>query len=138
MNVVVIHESRSGNTQRAAEMIAQGIIDDGSHATVYPSTAVDLHAVSEADLVVVGTWTDGLFFFGQRPGGSNRLWEMPEIHHKKAAVFCTYAKNPGRTVDKLAKLVEGKGAEVVGGDALHRNQLEDQVPNFVNGLLSLA
>ena len=138
MNVVVIYESRSGNTQRAAELIASGVLRDGGHAAAYPSTAVDLAAVSQADLIVVGTWTDGLFFFGQRPGGSMRLWEMPEIHHKRAAVFCTYAKNPGKTVQKLADLVEAKGATVVGGDAFHRNNLVEETDNFVNGLISLV
>ncbi len=138
MNVVVIYESRSGNTKYAAELIASGVIRDGGTAAAYPSTAVDLHAVSQADLIVVGTWTDGLFFFGQRPGGSMRLWQMPEIHHKRAAVFCTYAKNPGKTVDKLARLVEGKGATVVGGNAFHRNRLEEEVEGFVDGLLTLV
>ncbi len=138
MNVVVIYESRSGNTKRAAELIASGVIRDGGTAAAYPSTAVDLAAVSAADLVVVGTWTDGLFFFGQRPGGSMRLWEMPDIHHKRAAVFCTYAKNPGNTVTKLAKLVEGKGATVIGGDSFHRNNLVEETDHFVNGLLALV
>ncbi len=138
MNVVVVYESRTGNTRHAAEMIAHGVREQGGNAEAYPSTGVDLTTIAAADLVVVGTWTDGLFFFGQRPGGSMKLWQMPEIHHKKAAVFCTYAKNPGKTVDKLGDLVEAKGAEVIGGDAFHRNKLAEQVPGFVNGLMALV
>ena len=34
----------------------------GHEAVVCPTTHVDLHALQQADLVVVGGWTDGLFF----------------------------------------------------------------------------
>jgi hypothetical protein len=43
---------------------------------------------------------------------------------KRAAVFCTFALNPGNSLDKLTGAVEATGAHVIGGLALHRSRLE--------------
>ena len=53
---------------------------------------------------------------------------------KRAVVYCTYAVDPGRTLDKLVALVEEKGAEVIGGFALVRHDLAADVSEFVDRL----
>ena len=55
MRAVVIYESLTGNTARAAEMIGQNLVGAGVSATVFPTTAVDFQAVADADLVIVAT-----------------------------------------------------------------------------------
>ena len=57
-----------------------------------------------------------------------------DLTGKRAAVFCTYAVNPGKTLDKLTKVVAELGADVVGGMALHRNKLEEQADELVERL----
>jgi hypothetical protein len=54
---------------------------------------------------------------------------------KRAAVFCTFALNPGKTVDKLSRAVSATGADVVGGLALHRSKLEAHSEEFCQRLL---
>ena len=124
MNGIVIYESLTGNTKAAGQLIADELTAGGVETMACPITAVDLQALSEADLVVVGSWTDGLFFFGQRPGRAGRLANrLPRIDGKKSVVYCTYALDCGATLDKLARIVRLGGGDVLGGYAIRRNDL---------------
>ncbi len=124
MKALVIWESLTGTTRRAAGLIAAGLREAGVDATITPASRVNLAALSAADLVVVGSWTDGLVFVGQKPGRSARLWTLPYMVGKRAFVYCTYAVDAGHAVDKLSAIVRDRGAEVLGGRAVHRFHLE--------------
>ena len=124
MNALVIWESVTGTTRKAAGLIAGGLRANGIEASVCPATRVDHGALSAASLVVVGSWTDGLVFFGQKPGRQSRLWSLPFMTGKRAFVYCTYAVDAGHAVDKLAAIVADRGAEVLGGKAVHRFHLQ--------------
>ncbi|SVC76627.1 uncharacterized protein METZ01_LOCUS329481, partial [marine metagenome] len=55
MNIVVIHQSRTGNTRRAAELIGGAAEAAGDTVAVRPVTNIDFKELAEADLVFVGT-----------------------------------------------------------------------------------
>ncbi|MBK9178025.1 MAG: hypothetical protein IPM45_00395 [Acidimicrobiales bacterium] len=135
MHAIVIHESLTGNTRRAAEVMGAELERAGVDTTVCSITAIDHQALAEAELVVVGSWTDGLIFVGQRPGRAGRLKQLPAMVGKKAVVFVTYAVDVGKTLDKLTRIVEGRGAEVLGGMAIKRNDLEGGAREFVDRVL---
>ena len=135
MRAIVIYESLTGNTRKAGHLIADELTRSGFEATACPIDEVQLQALSEADLVVVGIWVDGLFFFGQRPGRVGRLVTLPVIDGKNAAVYCTYAVQPGKTLDKLAGIVTRRGGNVIGGFAIKRNDLAGGAAEFVDRLL---
>ena len=67
MQVVILHESLTGNTERAARLIANAFYDHQIATRVFPVDGYDPEAVAEADLVVAGSWTDGFFVVGQKP-----------------------------------------------------------------------
>jgi flavorubredoxin len=136
MHAVVIYESLTGNTRRAAEMIAAELTDAGVGASVCPVTQVDYQALSIADVVIVGSWTDGVFVVGQRPGRSHRLRALPVMDRKRCVVYCTYALNPGKTLAKLSRIMQERGAEVLGGMAIRRNDLEGGARELVQRLLT--
>lgn len=132
MNVVVIYESMRGHTRAAAEMIAGISLPAGIDVSVRDSTDLDFSELSAADLIFVGCWTDGLFFFGQKPGNAFKLKaSIPVLDRKRVAVFCTYAVNPGKTAKKLGEMMEDKGAEIVATASLHRDLDADAVRDFV-------
>ena len=54
---------------------------------------------------------------------------------KRAAVFCTFALNPGKSLDRLTGAVEATGAAVVGGLALSRSKLEQHSEEFASRLV---
>ena len=138
MRAVVIYESLTGNTARAAEMIGQNLVGAGVSATVFPTTAVDFQAVADADLVIVGSWTDGLFVVAQKPARAGRLSQLPLLTGKRCAVFCTFALDPGRTIDKLSDLMRERGADVLGGMTIKRSDLEGGSRAFVDRVLGVV
>jgi menaquinone-dependent protoporphyrinogen IX oxidase len=137
MRAVVIYESLTGNTARAGRMIAEQLTERGVTTAAYPVDNVDYQVLADADLVVVGSWTDGIVVFGQRPGRSWRLKRMPAISGKKAVVYATYAIDPGKVLDKLVTIVEGRGAEVLGGMTIRRDRVEESTADFVERILEV-
>ena len=132
MKAVVLYESMTGNTRRAAELIGGALAADGDDVSVRPITDIDYHELAIADVAFVGTWVDGLVLFGQRPGRAGRLRKLPVLDRKPVAVFCTYAINAGKALDKTAALLEGKGAVIVGRRQFRRDRLEQGVAEFVD------
>lgn len=124
MKAVVIWESVTGTTRKAADLIGAGLRARGIETTVNNVMRIDHGALSAASLVIVGSWTDGLVFFGQKPGRQSRLWSLPYLTGKQAFVYCTYAVDAGHAVDKLASIVGARGADVRGGRKVHRFHLE--------------
>ncbi len=136
MNVVVIHQSRTGNTRRAAELIGGASALAGATVAVRPVTNIDYKELAEADLIFVGTWVDGLILFGHRPGDTGKVRQIPKLWDKKVAAFMTHAVNPGNAADKFSALLEGHGATVVAARSLNRRRLEDEAPAFASEVLA--
>lgn len=139
MRVVVTYESRGGNTRRAAELIAGGLSNAGAEVTLGAVGKVGLDAMASADMLFVGTWTDGFFFFGQRPASAGKIANLlPDVWGKPTYSFVTYAKNPGKAHLGLSSLMRAKGAETLGEKAFHRNRLEDEVTAFVDEVIETS
>ena len=136
MRAVVIYESLTGNTARAAQLIAAAAREAGAEVSVFDIDGIGLKELAEADVVFVGTWVDGLILFGHRPGKAGKLRRLPVIDGKRAAVFMTYAVHAGKALDKLAKVVEERGGRVVSRQLFRRDHLEAGVDDFVH--LALA
>jgi hypothetical protein len=135
MNVAIVYESLTGNTKKAAELMGRELTRANVAATVFPMTRINYQALASADVVVVGSWTDGFIFVGQRPGRAQRLRALPVLDGKRCLVFCTYAVDPGKTLEKMTVILEGRGAQVLGGMALRRQELVGGVKEFVDRLL---
>ena len=138
VNAIVIYESLTGNTKKAADFIVNELVAGGVQAVACPTTAVDYQALADADLVIVGSWTDGLFLFCQKPASAGRLSQLPFLTGKKAAVYCTYAIETGKTLTKLEGIIKDRGADVIGGMAIRRNKLQEGSAEFVARLLGVV
>ncbi len=136
MNVVIIHQSRTGNTRRAAELIGGAAAATGATVAVRPVTNIDYKELAEADLIFVGTWVDGLILFSHRPGDIDKVRQIPNLWDKQVAVFMTHAVNPGNAATKLSDLLEAQGASVVAARSLNRRRLEDEAPAFTHQVLT--
>ena len=136
MSALVIYESMTGTTKKAAFRIATGLREAGIEATITPANDVDHGRLQAAELVIVGSWTDGLVFVGQKPGRQARLWSLPFMTGKRAYVYCTYAVDPGHAVEKLARIVADRGAAVLGGRKVHRFHVERDCDALVADILA--
>lgn len=136
MKAAILVESLTGNTWRAGELIADNLTQEGWSVTgLSPVRRPDHAAIQAADLVLVGTWVHGLFVVGQAPWAVGALGKLPAMSGKRAAVFTTFALNPGRSLDVMTRVIEGRGAAVVGGLALHRRSLESHAEQLAMRLV---
>ena len=138
MQAVVIFESLTGNTAKAGRAIAADLTAQGLPTRAFPITGIDYQALSDADLVIVGSWVDGLIVVGQRPGRVGRIKKMPALAGKRAIVYLTYAIDPGHTLQKMSDAVEARGAEVLGGQLIRRDKLQQGVADFVERVLDVT
>jgi flavodoxin len=138
VKAALLVESLTGNTWQAAEMIADKLRQE--RWTITGLSRVkrpDLDSVHRADVVLVGTWTHGLFVVGQAPFALPNIANLPTMRGKKAACFLTFALNAGRSIDKLTTAVGQTGADVVGGLEIKRNYLDRHTDLFVERLLGV-
>jgi hypothetical protein len=137
MKAVILIESLTGNTWKAGEKIGTLLQQEGWTITgLNRMRTPDYAAIQEADFVLVGTWTHGLFVVGQAPFGLSTIAKLPMMRGKKSAVFCTFALDPRKTLDKLTSAVQGRGLDVLGGLALNRAKLDQHSEVFVERLLT--
>jgi hypothetical protein len=135
-SAVVIYESLTGNTARAARLIGEAVAAEGVDVSIYPITDIGLKELSAADIVFVGTWVDGLVLFGHRPGRAGRIRQMPVIDGKRVAAFMTYAIHAGRALDRFADVLSERGADVVARTLLRRDRLHAGLDGFVQDALA--
>ena len=138
MRALVIHESLTGNTRTAARTMVAELQQEGWEASECSSRQVDLAALQQSDVVIVGTWVDGLVLFGQRPGGAGKLAKLPLLGGKPTYVFVTYAINPGRTLEKLTAEIEDRRGDVRGGMVIRRGQLTEGAVEFARRVIDAS
>ncbi|MGQ0617422.1 MAG: flavodoxin family protein [Acidimicrobiia bacterium] len=135
MRAVVLFASLVGRTEALAERIGGALEAAGVDVSVYPIADFDFRALADADVVFLGTWTDGFVFFAQRPGGARRIWKLPELTQTPVALFCTYTTKPGKVLAKLARIMATKGSKVVTTMSFNRRRVHLGVPEFVKATL---
>ncbi len=137
MKAAILYTSLTGNTRRAGELIATNLQQEGwGITTVTPITELEMAGIQEADMIIVGTWVHGLFVVGQAPWNLGAIAHLPAMRGKLAATYCTFALNPGKSLDKLDTAVSHLGAEVIGGLALNRAKLHEHAEEFAARLVA--
>jgi flavodoxin len=138
MKVAVIYDSLTGNTKRAAHLIADGFRDEGHEASVSAVNRIDLGAVGAADLIVLGSWVHGAFVVGQAPALELRqkfTGVLPALEGKRCVSYCTYALTGTGVLDKMAKLAESVGMIHEGGLLIKRTKLQEGADLLVDRVL---
>jgi hypothetical protein len=138
VDAVVIYESLTGNTAKAGRAIAAGLTAEGIPTRAFPIKQIDYQALSDADLVIVGSWVDGLIVVGQKPGRVGRIKAMPALAGKRSVVYLTYAIDAGHALQKMSDAVAARGAEVLGGQLIRRDKLDEGVADFVDRVLQVT
>ncbi len=108
---------------------------------MYPITNYDAQFVLEADLIVIGTWTDGLFGLGARPGQLGKLNTLRNIAHKDVALFVTYEISPERSLNGLKEWAEERSSNVVAAAGFKvrgpfKKDIQDEIDLFIENSLN--
>ena len=116
MKIAIVYDSSTGTTAKAAQKMGKTLEAHGHQCRVQSVAQADPASVSEADLICVGSWVKGLFIIRQHPteGSMQFIEQLGNLEGRKAVVFCTYKLAAGSTLPKMAKALEGIGAQVVG------------------------
>ena len=137
MKAAILYTSLTGNPRRAGELIGANLQQEGwGITTVCPLNELEMGGIQDADIVIVGTWVHGLFVVGQAPWNLGAIANLPAMRGKLSASFCTFALNPGKSLDKLDTALRGVGTDVIGGLALHRAKLEEHTEEFAARLVA--
>lgn len=132
MNVAIVYDSRTGTTAKAAEAIGKALRERGHQCRVQSVAEADPAQVAQADLICVGSWTQGLFVILQHPTKESLrfIGRLGDLKGKKAVVFCTYKLATGKLLSKLADGLRNKGAQVVGQFKFRGPQPDDSFAAF--------
>jgi len=106
MNPCIIYFSRTGNTKRLAQAIA-----DAAKAPIYNLASTQPSAIENCDLLILGTPVEGA-----SPAKETIAFieNMPQSKGKKVILFCTYrAFGNERTMKNMEKRLSGKGYETI-------------------------
>ena len=116
MRVAIVYDSETGTTKAAAEEMAAIVRSAGLDCSVEPAWEADAAAVSTADAICIGCWTQGLFIVAQHPTDRALLFidRLGPFDGKPAAVFTTYKLAVGGMLRQLAARLEARGARVTG------------------------
>jgi len=106
MKTCVVYFSRTGNTKRLAQAIA-----DSLKAPIFAMAETQPSAIQDFDLVIVGTPVEGA---SPAKEASAFIENMPKVEGKKAVVFCTHRLfGSGRAMGIMEKMLEYTGYETV-------------------------
>ncbi len=106
MNVCVVYFSRTGNTKRLAQAIA-----DATKAPIYDLASAQPSAIENCDLLILGTPVEGA---SPAKETVTFIENMPQVQDKKVILFCTYrAFGNERTMKNMEKRLAGKGYQIV-------------------------
>lgn len=111
MNTVIIYNSKRGKTKAYAEEIASYLQTKGNHnVKTFSIEDVDNETIDSANLILIGSWTSGLYFFAQGP---DKKWKqfaqsLPELSNKTVGLFTTYKLLTGSMFKNMNKHLETK------------------------------
>jgi len=136
LNVAIVFDSHSGTTARAARAMAQAFTNNGHSCFVAPVHDAIPEEIAQAQLICLGSWTQGLLLFGQHPTQATMSFveRLGDLAGKQAVVFCTYKIATGSTLPQMASALEQRGAQVKGHFKFRGPQPTGDFRAFVKGL----
>ncbi len=147
VRVLVAYASAGGTTATLAGRLADRLSIAGARTSVLPIEQVGAKELAAADVLVLGTWVEGLVVAKVRPAAAMRRWlaALPNLGAKPVATFCTYGVNPRGAGDELAQAVRHAGGVVIASETFGRaDRAEDarlhptKVEAFANRIAARA
>jgi len=128
--VLVVYETKYGNTKKAAETIAEGMEEAGEiKASIEHVDKVDLNKINDFEAIIIGSPT-----YAGRQAGSikkfiNKLADL-SLGGKKFAVFDTHLGKSGGFLRKAVKKMESQ----VGKKISNFKKIKSGLPVQVKGM----
>ena len=106
----IIYNSRTGTTKNYAEEIGAYLRKKEIEANVLSIKEYTEEIINEADYLLLGCWTNGLFFFLQHPDKDwkNFAAKLPNPIQQKTALFTTYKLLTGSMFRKMSRQLNSR------------------------------
>ena len=142
----VIYQSHNRKALRAAEAIARAARNRGMSCDIAPIDGTDVDAIMRIDALVVGCSAEVDTPFGGEATRTTQSWidEIPDVHGKPCAAFCTYSFFPhtfadvttrtGEVLERLERALEMKGGNVVASQGFLNRKLDEGAEALVSKL----
>ena len=122
MNAAVVYFSRTGNTKKLAQAIA-----DVAKAPIYDLAQADASKIANLDLLIFGTPVEGA---SPTKEAMAYIATMPQVSGKKAILFCTYRIfGNERAMKTIEKELSAKGYETIL-KVSKKGMKPEQTPDF--------
>ena len=112
MKAVIIYWTGSGNTEKMAELIAEGLKSKEAMVQIFLVSAANLDMVADADLVLLGSPSMGMEVveeFEMEPFVASL---EGKIQGKKMALFGSYGWGDGQWIRDWEERMKGYGAKI--------------------------
>ena len=110
--ISLVYYSATGNTEKMAKAIEEGIVEAGGAVTVYKSNAMDKDAILSSDVIVMGSSATGAEVIDE----NDLLPFMEEagdkFKGKKVYIFGSYGWGDGEWMRDWQSRVEAAGANL--------------------------
>ena len=105
---IVIYQSHHGTTKKLGEEINNFLKENNIESVVYSMNDVEIKDITDADIVFLGCWTNGLFICMQHP---EKKWvefakTIPSLENKKVVLFTTYKLATGSMFKNMKKAIK--------------------------------
>ena len=136
MKIVIVYDSQTGTTKKAAQGMGQILTEQGHQCQVLSISDARPDVVARADMIGIGSWVKGWFIIRQHPtaGTMKLIANLNHITGKDAFVFCTYKLAIGSTLRKMAHGLEAQGARVVGMFKFRGPEVDESFADFAASL----
>jgi flavodoxin len=104
---VIIYQSRKGTTRKFAEEISVFLRQNNVEPTIASVQDFNQDALSAADYVFLGCWTNGMFLMFQHPDKPWRKFaeKLPDLNNKQVVLFTTYKVATGVMFKAMKKYI---------------------------------
>jgi menaquinone-dependent protoporphyrinogen IX oxidase len=136
MNIVIVYDSNTGTTAKAAQVMGQIMEQAGHQCQIHSLSAADPAQILQTDMLCVGSWVKGLFIIRQHPteGVMRFINRLENLEGKPTVVFCTYKVAAGSTLRQMAQALEGKGAKITGQFKYRGSEPDGRFVSFASSL----
>lgn len=103
MKVSIVYNSHTGTTKKYAQEIEKFLEEKGVETTLSSLEEFNKEDLQSSELILLGTWTSGLFFFAQHPDKKwkQNISKLSGISDKKICLFTTYKTLTGSMFRKM-------------------------------------
>jgi len=111
VRAILVYFSQTGNTEKVAEAIAEGIREGGGEADLVRIEKLNAALLSHYDLIGIGS---PVFYYKIPFNVEEVLRDLPELRGKFAFLFLTQGGHPANTFWRMSKILNQKGIPVIG------------------------